>query len=85
MSASAWQSTPLPRTALAALPQESRQYLSEVGLPSGIELWMANICAVPSTCRIGRCRSSRAAELIHAGQVDGGLLGPYAALIEEIE
>ena len=38
-----WQFTPLPNEALASLPQASRRYLSETGLPTGIELWMANI------------------------------------------
>ncbi|MBI1256796.1 MAG: hypothetical protein GC204_04950 [Chloroflexi bacterium] len=38
-----WQFTPIHDERLAALPPASRQYLTEVGLPAGIQIWMAAI------------------------------------------
>ena len=40
---SGWEFTPVHDELIASIPPASRQYLIEVGLPTGIEIWMAAI------------------------------------------
>ena len=46
---SAWQFTPVHDELIVSLPPASRQYLTEVGLPTGIEIWMAAIRRISFT------------------------------------